>query len=133
MNIETEGLNINQAAEKLGVSVRTVRRRIKEGSLRAIKIEGRFGEEYRIFLDEPISATAIVDEPIDDNKEKFSAVNQPEVQQLLKVISDLSQQNVELARRVGAAESKVQILSEKLQLLEAPKEKKRGFWDRIFG
>lgn len=43
MNIETEGLNINQAAEKLGVSVRTVRRRIKEGSLRAIKIEGRFG------------------------------------------------------------------------------------------
>jgi len=128
------GLNINQAAEKLGVSVRTVRRRIKEGLLKAIKVEGRFGEEYRIMLDEPIAATAVLGvllEEIDDSQSK-----PPEVTELLKVIRDLSQQNIDLARRVGAAEAKVQMLSEKMQLLESPvikkPEKKKGFWSRIF-
>ncbi|MCL2474916.1 MAG: helix-turn-helix domain-containing protein [Chloroflexi bacterium] len=127
------GLNINQAAEKLNVSVRTVRRRIKDGSLKAIKVGGRFGEEYRIVLDKPIDATVVADELLEEADN--SHPNPPEVTELLKVIRDLSQQNIDLARRVGAAEAKVQMLSEKMQFLEAPKTKasKRGFWSRIFG
>ena len=53
------------------------------------------------------------------------------MQKLLEVIRSLSQQNIDLAKRVGATEAKAQILSEKLQLLEAPKEKKKSFWSRL--
>ena len=70
------GLNINEAAEKLVVSVRTVRRRIKDGSLHVVKIEGRFGEEYRVFLSEPISATAVVDESTDKCAETTRSYSQ---------------------------------------------------------
>ena len=43
-----ESLNISQAAEKLGVSIRTIRRYIKAGKIKAELVNGRFGEEYRI-------------------------------------------------------------------------------------
>jgi len=128
-----DGYNINEAAEKLNCSVRTVRRRIKDGTLRATKVEGRFGDEYRIYLNEPISATAIVNENPENPENIIVGKSRAELQQLLKVISDLSQQNVELAKRLGAAEAKAQMLTEKLQLLDTSKGKRKGFWSRIFG
>ena len=43
-----QSFNINEAAEKLGVSTRTVRRYIKAGKIRAELIKGNFGDESRI-------------------------------------------------------------------------------------
>jgi len=45
-----QGYTLQEAAEALGVSKMTVRRRVKEGSLKAEKVAGRYGDEYRIEL-----------------------------------------------------------------------------------
>jgi excisionase family DNA binding protein len=43
-----QGLTIAQAAEVLGVSAKTVRRHIKDGKIAAVRVPGKYGEEYRI-------------------------------------------------------------------------------------
>jgi excisionase family DNA binding protein len=43
-------LTLVQAAQMLGVSVATVRRRVKQGSLTARKVDGPNGPEYRVTL-----------------------------------------------------------------------------------
>ena len=45
---ETKGMTIKEAAESLGVSVDTIRRRIKLGQIRAEKIEGIYGPQWVI-------------------------------------------------------------------------------------
>ncbi len=47
-----EGLTIHQAALQLGMSESTIRRRIKDGSLKASRIPTSQGFEWRILLDE---------------------------------------------------------------------------------
>lgn len=43
-----QGLTIAQAAGILGVSAKTVRRHIKDGKIAAVRVPGKYGEEYRI-------------------------------------------------------------------------------------
>jgi excisionase family DNA binding protein len=45
---QTRTVTLAQAAQILGVSVPTVRRRVKQGTLPATKIEGPNGPEYRV-------------------------------------------------------------------------------------
>ncbi len=45
------GLSLPEAAERLGVSERTLRRRIKEGSIAAYKLETPQGHVWRVQLD----------------------------------------------------------------------------------
>ena len=47
----TGGLTVQQAATAVGVSERTIRRRIKEGSLAAEKVPTAQGYEWRVQLD----------------------------------------------------------------------------------
>lgn len=43
-----QGLTVAQVAKALGVSAKTVRRHIKDGKLAAVRVPGKYGEEYRI-------------------------------------------------------------------------------------
>ena len=43
-------LSVKEAAARLGVSTRTIRRRIKDGTLQASLADGVYGQEYRIVL-----------------------------------------------------------------------------------
>ena len=54
-------LTIKEAAERLGISERTVRRRIKEGSLSAELRLGQYGQQYFIKADVIETAQAITD------------------------------------------------------------------------
>lgn len=45
-------LTIREAADRAGCSAKTIRNRIKAGSLRAVKRDGKYGPEYRIPLPE---------------------------------------------------------------------------------
>lgn len=47
-----EYLSVSEAADLLGVSLRTVRRRITDGTLRGTRIPGRGGGEWRILADD---------------------------------------------------------------------------------
>ncbi len=53
-----DGLTIHQAALQLGMSQTTIRRRIKDGSLKASRIPTSQGFEWRILLDEQAPATS---------------------------------------------------------------------------
>lgn len=53
-------LTIPEAAERLGVSDATVRRRIKDKSLKATKMPGPFGEQYYIAPEEISTAIEMV-------------------------------------------------------------------------
>ncbi len=53
----TEGVTIHQAAVQLDISESTVRRRIKDGSLKASRIPTSQGFEWRILLDEQAAVT----------------------------------------------------------------------------
>lgn len=54
-------LTIDEAAERLGVSKDTVRRRIKRGDLRAAKASGPYGDQYFIPESEITTAQEITD------------------------------------------------------------------------
>lgn len=59
--INTELLSIEEAAQLLGVSAATVRRRIKRGDIQATLLEGPHGEQYFILKEEIKNAIEIVD------------------------------------------------------------------------
>lgn len=140
--MSAQGYNINEAAEKLNVSTRTIRRYIKAGKIRAIKIKGQFGEEYRILeLPEDLNGTVIDDEP--NTEEMSKNVPADDSVSSLKIILALQEKNLALAAQLGAATERIKALESQVQLLSAPKEEppaevkpeepvKKSWWKRLF-
>ena len=60
MNIAPECLTVSKAAAKLGVSEKTIRRRIRAGILPAELVEGPYGKQYQV----PAEALATVHEVV---------------------------------------------------------------------
>jgi len=121
-------MNISQAAEKLGVSVRTLRRYIKAGKIKAELIDGRFGEEYRIpelppELFQPQSETAkpAVEQALDKPSDiPFG--------QAMDIIRELQEKNLALAAQLGVATERARNLEKQMKLLSAAKE---PWWKRL--
>lgn len=141
--INGQGYNINEAAEKLNVSTRTIRRYIKAGKIRAVKVKGQFGEEYRILeLPEDINGT-IVDDEEENIDEMQKNVPADDSVSSLKIIMALQEKNLALAAQLGAATERIKVLESQVQLLSAPKEEppaeakqeepaKKSWWKRLF-
>ena len=142
--INGQGYNINEAAEKLNVSTRTIRRHIKAGKIRAVKVKGQFGDEYRILeLPEDINGTIVDDEEenLDEMKKNVPA---DDTVSSLKIIMALQEKNLALAAQLGAATERIKALESQVQLLSAPKEEtvpepkkeepeqKKSWWKRLF-
>ena len=142
--VNGQGYNINEAAEKLNVSTRTIRRYIKAGKIRAVKVKGQFGEEYRILeLPEDINGTIVDDEEenLDEMKKNVPA---DDTVSSLKIIMALQEKNLALAAQLGAATERIKALESQVQLLSAPKEEtapepkkeeteqKKSWWKRLF-
>ena len=106
--MNTQNFTIAQAADKLGVSTRTVRRYIKAGKLRADLVNGPFGEEYRIRelpedlkKLEPIETTTAL-----EKHDPFVGAS-PDA---LAVLRDLQEKNLALAAQLGAATERIRQL-----------------------
>jgi excisionase family DNA binding protein len=131
-----QGFNINEAAEKLGVSTRTIRRYIKAGKIRAELIKGSFGDEYRILeLPPQFDPNLITDEESQAEEESsaeggtFSG---------LDLIRELQSKNLALAAQLGAAAERIRNLEGQLKLLAPPAETQEKmprthWWQRIKG
>ncbi len=109
------GWTLTQAAKALGVSEKTVRRRIKNGTLRAETVEGKFGPEYRI-LELPGDTAA--KQTLDTN-----------LGQLLDMLNRLQVENRDLAGHLGAAQERVRTLESQVKLLTTGKQ---PWWKRLF-
>jgi excisionase family DNA binding protein len=117
---QTNGYSVADAAKALGVSTRTIRRHLKEGKLPFTKINGQFGEEYRITELPDAQKKA---EPQLPSAELSGAV-------ALNMIRRLEEENRNLAGQLGAAHEKIRNLEDRIKLLPQPNI---PWWRRLFG
>ena len=129
-----QNFTITQAAAKLGVSTRTVRRYIKAGKLRADLVNGPFGEEYRIReLPEDLKKLEAVDssgQTALDNHDPFAGVS-PDAK---VVFNDLQEKNLALAAQLGAAAERIRQLEGQLKMLSLTdgKPPKTPWWRKWY-
>ena len=115
--MKKHGMSIAQAAEKLGVSTRTIRRYIKAGKIEAELINGRFGAEYRIpQLPPELLHKEHEDEKPDLGQSSGRAPGQP-LGQALDIIRELQEKNLALAAQLGVATERVRNLENQVKLL----------------
>jgi len=128
--------NINEAAKKLNVSTRTIRRYIKAGKLKAELVKGSFGDEYRI-LELPTQIDPNFAVESEEETESDLIINQPDIHSdSLALIRELQAQNLSLAVQLGAAAERIKGLELQVKLLAPPKSEKQAstsFFKRLFG
>ena len=137
------GLSLTDAAAQLGISERTVLRRIKDGTVDGRKIgEGR-GGVWRIYLsvsdsqpapvsDSPTNAPGTLsDSPTTDRESVSDSVSDSQTQpaqemiRMVELVDKLQAQNQQLAGQLGFTQAKLQDAQEEnqqLRLLMAPKD-----------
>jgi excisionase family DNA binding protein len=127
--MSSQGLSIAQAANKLGVSTRTVRRYIKAGKIRAELVDGRFGEEYRILeLPPELYQTKPEGEISTPGQAPSQDPGQTPVQ-TMDIIRELQGKNLALAAQLGAAMERIRNLEDKIKLLAAARV---PWWKKLF-
>jgi excisionase family DNA binding protein len=130
------------AAEHLGVSQRTVRRRIREGSLPAERVRTPHGHEWRVVADTLSTATVTTDhgqgrprpanghgQPWPGGRGHGQGTDDGALRQALDLvaahaakIASLEQERFELAGRLGYLQAQLAAKDEQLKALQAPKE-----------
>jgi MerR family copper efflux transcriptional regulator len=130
--MSTPSFTIAQAADKLGVSTRTIRRYIKAGKLRADLVNGPFGEEYRIRelpedlkkLEPPENFTAL------EKHDPFAGA----ASDTIAVLRDLQEKNMTLAAQLGAATERIRQLEGQLKVvtLTDGKAPKTPWWQKWY-
>lgn len=138
---ETQHITVSEAASWLGVSERTIRRRIKEGQLQAASIETPQGHTWRI---DPASLPnhpalppgtppgAPGNHPAGPGnhpattRQADDATRQPadtpEVLELVRLVDRLQRDNQQLAGQLGFTQAKLQEAEKTIALLMAPKD-----------
>ncbi len=132
LDTSVAGLTVQQAAAAAGVSERTIRRRIKEGSLAAEKVPTAQGYEWRVQLDgvaclpgsrpcrvdddRPVGATMPAADRVDGAAEEVGEA----LVRALGLVERLQRENLELAGRVGFLQGKLQETQAQLLALAPP-------------
>lgn len=116
-----QGYTLKEAADKLKVSVMTVRRRIKEGKIKAKIVQGKFGEEYRI----------------EDLTGDSTSYNPPPAQDYAGMIIRLENRLEQLNQEVGYWRARSEAAEGEVKLLKAPEKKqdeqdRPPWWRRLF-
>jgi MerR family transcriptional regulator, copper efflux regulator len=132
--MSNQGFNINEAAKKLNVSTRTIRRHIKAGKIKAELIKGSFGDEYRILeLPPQFDPNAGDDE---EEEEQALDIQSPFYGgvQGIELIRELQEKNLALAAQLGAAAERIRGMESQLKLLAPPpsvKMVKQPWWRKF--
>lgn len=127
--LDSEGLTIAQAAEAMRVSAKTVRRYVKDGKLPFKRIEGKFGEEYRI-TQLPPEVTKLPDPDPSSPVDTPSTLALPIIDELRGSNKELQDKNLQLAGQLGAALERIRNLENQIKLLSPPK---LPWWKRLLG
>ena len=132
-----EGIPLAEAAFRLGISERTLRKRIKAGTIKAVKvITPNGGAALRVFLggaanegngSEPLRLQSFhqaeagfrpMDPSFPPASESLPHTSESSLGELVRHIATLEQQNLELAGRVGFYQSEIQHLQAQVRELE---------------
>jgi MerR family copper efflux transcriptional regulator len=124
--------NINEAAKKLNVSTRTIRRYIKAGKLKAELVKGSFGDEYRILeLPPQLDPNLTL-----DNDKAIGKTSGQSSSESFGLIRELQEKNLALAAQLGAAAERIRNLESQVKLLAPPRAEKlvaESWWQRLHG
>lgn len=121
-----EGLTISQAAEAMGVSPKTIRRRIKKGEIASKLVPGKFGEEYRIT---ELLSLNIQEQTLDTTPTLDTTLALPIIRELQRTTRELHETNLQLAGQLGIAQERIRTLENQVKLLATGK---RPWWRRLF-
>ena len=125
------GLPLAEAAAILGVSERTLRKRIKAGVVKAVKVVApNGGAAFRVFLDESVLVPAVERaEPEGFRPELEASVPPVDVPvpvvdgtEVLQLLREKDQLLLELSGRLGFYQARIQELERRVLELEGPKE-----------
>lgn len=104
--VDGEYVKLADAAVRLGLSVDTLRRRIKRGELEAVQMASRTGAAWYIWFDGPQRETSSKpDESLDEQRSQ--TVWRRELGELVLLVTRLQSENRDLAMRVGYLESEL--------------------------
>jgi len=123
---------IKEAATVLGVSEKTIRRRIKDGTIKAEQADGKYGAEYHI-TDLDGMHVQPLDRRQDDGENAVAYRDLPAEQAVamdkaLEMIRALQSEIERLSGQVGFLQAQLVQAEKKIKLLSAPK---RPWWYRL--
>jgi excisionase family DNA binding protein len=138
-DMRKKGMNINEAAQTLGVSTRTIRRYIKSGKIQAELITGHFGEEYRI-LNLPSDLEPIKDEAVEYEKPGETPPPPPHpvydpgqaIMQSMDLVRELQEKNMTMAAQLGIATERIRNLESQLKQMKLLTAPKVPWWKKAF-
>ena len=126
-----QGLTVAETAKALGLSERTIRRRIKSGKIKADLVVGRYGEEYRIDLDEVAATEERVDKDLSTAIDRsLDKTLDSVLDKALDMVKTLQQEKAELYAQVAYWQGQYRYIEEQVKLLM---EAKRPWWRRWMG
>jgi excisionase family DNA binding protein len=127
--MKNHSMSIAQAAKKLGVSTRTIRRYIKAGKIKSELIIGRFGAEYSINELPPNLFRKGDEDGKPDSNQYTGQTPSQSIGQALDIIRELQGKNLTLAAQLGAATERVRNLENQVKLLTTADI---PWWRRLF-
>ena len=127
------GVTAAEAAVLLGISERTVLRRLKQGTLQGYKVDAGRGTMWRVMLDgmaatptpspDTVAATPPASDVTPPALAEFAHAVIDELRQEYRhEIDRLQRDNQQLAGQVGFLQAKLQSAEEQIRLLSAPKD-----------
>ncbi len=124
--------SIKEAAAVLGLSEKTIRRRIKDGSIKAEQITGKYGVEYRIMDLNSVPAEVMEGNgwELDSGGEerRLSVGEEGALNKALDMIRDLQAEVEKLSAQVGFLQAQLMEAQNRIKLLSAPKQ---PWWQRL--
>lgn len=113
-----QGWTVKEAAKVLGHSEKTIRRRIKNGKIKAERVPGKYGMEYRVI---DLKTPQALDRALD-------MTNGDALAKALVMSMALQAENERLARQVGFLQAQLQEMQNRVRLLTAPR---LPWWRRL--
>ena len=119
-----ESLSLAEYAALVGLSVKTVRRKVRNGEIAAELIDGPHGPEYRVAHPTQETGQGAQQGTLPERVPTMGNLEPllGRLDTLMSMVDRLSRENLELAGRCGFLQAKLQDAEAEIRLLKAPAE-----------
>lgn len=115
-------LPIAEAATHLGLSAKTVRRRLKAGDLLSRQVTTQHGLAYEVWVDEAVRGNGHVGRVATSSSQTGTQQPDETTLELVRLVDRIQRENRDLAGMVGSLQARLGFAEDRIRALEAPKE-----------